>query len=74
MSSIVDWAAGRARWSSFSVDLWWAAMPIRPCQRGRADIEIPPFSYRFQFPGILRRISENLASNRMETELSDLTA
>jgi len=75
MSRIVDWAAGRGRMVnglSSCEALWWAAMPIRPAQRGRARHEILPFSYGRSFRASSAADSETCWSNAMETELSDL--
>ncbi|WP_373029004.1 efflux RND transporter permease subunit [Sulfitobacter sp.] len=75
MSSIVDWAAGRARMVMAFILLSrvvggyaYSTLP----KEGEPDIEIPALFVSVQFPGISAVDSETLLVKPMETELSDL--
>ncbi|MBQ0803415.1 MAG: efflux RND transporter permease subunit [Sulfitobacter sp.] len=75
MSSIVDWAAGRARMVMAFILLslvvggyTYSTLP----KEGEPDIEIPALFVSVQFPGISAVDSETLLVKPMETELSDL--
>tara|TARA_R100001369_G_scaffold5593_3_gene15573 strand:+ start:18653 stop:22474 length:3822 start_codon:yes stop_codon:yes gene_type:complete len=75
MSSIVDWAAGRARmvmaFILLSLVVGGYAYSTLP-KEGEPDIEIPALFVSVQFPGISAADSETLLVKPMETELSDL--
>jgi multidrug efflux pump len=75
MSSIVDWAAGRARmvmaFILLSLVVGGYAYSTLP-KEGEPDIEIPALFVSVQFPGISAVDSETLLVKPMETELSDL--
>ena len=75
MSSIVDWAATRARmviaFILLSLVVGGYAYSTLP-KEGEPDIEIPALFVSVQFPGISAADSETLLVKPMETELSDL--
>ena len=75
MTSIVDWAAGRARMvlafialSLTAGALAYASLP----KEGEPDIEIPALFVSVPFPGISAEDAETLLVKPMENELGDL--
>ncbi|WP_120632783.1 efflux RND transporter permease subunit [Ruegeria sp. EL01] len=75
MTSIVSWAADRARmvlaFIAISLVIGGFAYVSLP-KEGEPDIEIPALFVSVQFPGISAEDSENLLVKPMETELADL--
>ncbi len=75
MTSVIDWAAQRARmilaFIALSIAVGAFAYASLP-KEGEPDIEIPALFVSVPFPGISAEDSEKLLVKPMETELSDL--
>ena len=74
MTSIVDWAAGRARMDLAFIVLSLAAGALAYAslpKEGEPDIEIPALFVSVPFPGISAEDAEKLLVKPMENQLGD---